>query len=167
MKLNLGCGDKKRDGYVNVDRCGAPDVQCDLSRFPWPWADGSVEEVFCEHYLEHVDDYERTVLEVHRILAPAGRFHFRVPHHRSPMAVWHLHKWPFSVYTPLFLCDARPYQWGGRRLFEKEALRINFVYGGSCRRRLLSALANLHPLLWDWLGLPVEEVEFRGRKAGA
>ena len=36
MKYNLGCGDKKIDGYVNVDVCGTPDVTCDLAVFPWP-----------------------------------------------------------------------------------------------------------------------------------
>lgn len=44
MKLNLGCGDKKYDGYVNVDLHGSPDVTCDLSVFPWPFEDASAEE---------------------------------------------------------------------------------------------------------------------------
>jgi hypothetical protein len=39
MKLNLGCGDNKRPGYVNGDVCGSPDVVCDLSAFSWPWDD--------------------------------------------------------------------------------------------------------------------------------
>lgn len=164
MKLNLGCGDKIRAGYVNVDCCCTPDVLCDLSVFPWPWADGSVDEVLSEHFLEHVQDYEKTILEIHRILKPGGIIFFRVPHHRTPMAVWHLHKWIFSTYTPILLCSKIPYQWGGVQLFEKVLLRVNYngvpLWFGRC----LSRLANLSPHRWDWLGLPIEEIEFRGRK---
>ena len=80
QRLNLGCGDKKREGYTNVDLCGDPDLTCDLNVFPWPFADNSVDEVFSEHFLEHVMDYEKTVWEMHRILKPGGLLHFKVPH---------------------------------------------------------------------------------------
>lgn len=62
MKLNLGCGDKKHEGYVNVDLCGDPDVRCDLSVFPRPFDDDSADEVFSEHFLEHVVDFEKNDL---------------------------------------------------------------------------------------------------------
>ena len=164
MKLNLGCGDKKMAGYLNVDTCCEPDQWCDLSQFPWPWEDNSVEEVYSSHFLEHVADYERTILEIHRILKPNGTIHFRVPHFRNPLTPWHLHRWSFSVYTPERLCQKLPYQWGGRQLFSKERTRINF---SSIRRSVglpLGVMANLFPLFWDWAGLPIDEVEFIGRK---
>ncbi len=164
MKLNLGCGDKPRPGYVNVDACGTPDVVCDLSRFPWPWDDASAEEVLAEHFLEHVEDFEATMTEIHRVLGPGGILRFTVPHFRSPMSAWHLHRWQFSTNTPLLLCDARPYQWGGRKLFEKVSLRINYVWCRGVAGRICSRLANISPLHWDWLGLPIDEIEFTGRK---
>jgi SAM-dependent methyltransferase len=164
IRLNLGCGDKKMAGYLNVDTCGEPDFACDLSRFPWPWSDGSVDEVFSSHFLEHVEDYEKTVLEMHRVLKPDGIVHFLVPHFRNPLTPWHLHRWPFSIYTPERLCQKLPYQWGGRQLFAKERIRARF---SSIRRSVgvpLGVLANLFPLFWDWAGLPIDEVEFVGRK---
>ena len=36
IKLHLGSGHKKKDGYVNVDKVGTPDVLHDLEVFPWP-----------------------------------------------------------------------------------------------------------------------------------
>ena len=51
MKYNLGCGDKKIDGYVNVDVCGTPDVTWDRAVFPGPIESNSADEVFSEHFL--------------------------------------------------------------------------------------------------------------------
>lgn len=164
MKLNLGCGSKKIEGYINVDTCGEPDVCCDLNAYPWPWPDNSVDEVFSEHWLEHVDDYEKTILEIHRILKPDGIFWFKVPHYRSPMATWHLHKWNFSTYTPMRLCESLPYQWQGKQLFEKVFLRLNYIGVPVWFGRIMTKLANLSPHRWDWLGLPIEEIEFKSRK---
>ncbi len=164
LRLNLGCGDKLMAGYQNVDACGTPDQLCDLNLFPWPWEDNSVDEVFASHFLEHIADFERTILEIHRILKPGGIIHFFVPHFRNPLALWHLHRWQFSIYTPELLCQKLPYQWEGRQLFEKEKIRINF---SSIRRSValpLGVLANVFPLFWDWAGLPIDEVEFVGRK---
>jgi len=164
FKLNLGCGEKRKPGYVNVDACGQPDLLCDLAVFPWPWDDDSVDEVFSEHFLEHVLDYERTIREIHRILKPGGKIWFKVPHFRNPISVWHLHHNSFSTYTPELLCDQRLYQWEGKKLFEKSSLRINYVWINPVLGRVLSFFANLSPLRWDWLGLPIDEIEFMARK---
>jgi SAM-dependent methyltransferase len=164
MKLNLGCGEDTKAGYLNVDICGTPEMVCDLSSFPWPWQDNSVEEVYSCHFLEHVPDFEKTILEIHRILKPDGIIHFRVPHFRNPLAVWNLHRWAFSVYTPERLCQKLPYQFQGKQLFKKTSCRINF---SSIRKSVgipLGWLANLFPLFWDWAGLPIDEIEFVGRK---
>ena len=164
MKLNLGCGDKKMEGYVNVDVCGTPDLNYDLSCFPWPFEDNSADEVFSSHFLEHVPDYEKTILEIHRILKPDGILHFLVPHFRNPVSVWHLHKWTFSIFTCDLLCAKIPYQWGGKQLFKKEKVHINFVFINRLIGRPLAWFANIWPICWDWLGLPIDEVEFVGRK---
>jgi predicted SAM-dependent methyltransferase len=56
MKLNLGCGFNKLDGFVNVDKQAAcqPDMVLDLERLPWPFEDASVSEVAAFHVLEHL-----------------------------------------------------------------------------------------------------------------
>jgi len=164
MKLNLGCGEKKLEGYINVDMCGTPDVQVDLSVFPWPFEDNSADEISSAHFLEHVQDYERTILEMHRILKPNGVLHFKVPHFRSSCAPWHLHKWTFSTVTCSLLCSQIPYQWGGQKLFELEKIRINYVFIQKAIAAVLSVLANISPGRWDWCGLPIDEIEFWGRK---
>ncbi len=83
MKLNLGCGDDVREGYTNVDfRETHPSVmQVDLSRFPWPFEDGSADEILMLDFLEHFP-YAQTksiLLECFRVLKPTGTVVIQVP----------------------------------------------------------------------------------------
>jgi len=167
MKLNLGSGDKYRKNYVNVDYCGNPDITHDLSSFPWPFESNSVDEIYSEHFLEHVNDYERTIKEIHRILKNGGLLAFRVPHWRSPSAVWHLHKQQFSVRTPWFLCQSVPYQWNGDQLFENGMLEVFVpcpIFHFALVQKFLNKIATKFASRWDTYGLPIVELEFHASK---
>jgi hypothetical protein len=47
MKINMGCGQNKLEGFLNVDKFAecAPDLQVDLEVFPWPLESDSSEEI--------------------------------------------------------------------------------------------------------------------------
>ncbi len=89
MKLNLGCGQNKQEGYVNVDKYGsfAPDVVWNLESFPWPFESNSVDEIVMHHSLEHMGESVEMFLgimkELYRISAPGGKVFITVPHPRS------------------------------------------------------------------------------------
>jgi predicted SAM-dependent methyltransferase len=77
-KLNLGCGDKILEGYVNVDvaesrRGLKPDVLCDLHALT-PIADNSVDEILSVHVVEHFWRWEvvGVLKEWVRVLKPGG-----------------------------------------------------------------------------------------------
>ena len=55
VRLDLGAGQSPREGFAGVDLY-APDPQyrVDLFSFPWPWADGEVDELHCSHFVEHL-----------------------------------------------------------------------------------------------------------------
>ena len=88
MKLNLGCGQNRMAGYVNVDReaAVAPDLVMDLEKFPWPLEDDSVEEVLATHVLEHVGAQASVFIgvmkELYRVCRPGALVRIAVPHPR-------------------------------------------------------------------------------------
>ena len=97
LKLDLGCGKTPKDGFEGVDIIdfGQPH-KVDLTS-KWPWADGSVEEVHCSHFAEHLTPPQRIhfVNELYRVLAPEGKCQLIVPHWASGRAYGDLtHQWP-------------------------------------------------------------------------
>jgi hypothetical protein len=111
LKLDLGCGSNKREGFAGVDTIAFPGVDhCVNLAEPiyrpipagfewmapiferrvigykqWPWADSSVSEAHSSHFIEHLTSWERVhfVNELHRILVPGGKCQIIVPHWAS------------------------------------------------------------------------------------
>jgi len=83
LKLNLGCGKDIRQGWENVDLTGP--VVVDLTAYPWPWDDGSVEEISALHLVEHLPSLVAFMDECHRIMAPGGTLYLETPH---PLCEW-------------------------------------------------------------------------------
>ena len=88
MKLNLGCGNKILDGYVNVDKFDIynVDIKHDLEKFPYPFNDDSIEEIILHHVLEHVgqdpDVFIKILKEIYRICKNHALINIAVPHPR-------------------------------------------------------------------------------------
>lgn len=88
MKLNLGAGNKKIDGFLNVDKykSASTDVVFDLETTPWPWETSSVEAVQLIHALEHMgrdtDTYLNIIKELYRICSDGAVVTIHVPHPR-------------------------------------------------------------------------------------
>lgn len=82
-KLNLGCGDDVREGFLNVDfRQTHPNVIIsDLSRRPWPFEDESAAVILMLDFLEHhpYRDTAGILLECYRVLQPNGVVVIQVP----------------------------------------------------------------------------------------
>jgi hypothetical protein len=89
LKLNLGCGSRKMEGYVNIDRSPltAPDLLLDLEQVPWPFEADSVAEIQALHVLEHVggetEQFLAVLREMYRVCRDDALINIVVPHHRS------------------------------------------------------------------------------------
>lgn len=98
IKLNLGSGPTKMEGFLSVDRIKFPevDIVADLTK-KWPWEDSSVEEVYSSHTIEHFTAMERVhfVNELYRVLIPGGKAVLVAPHWASCRAYGDpTHQWP-------------------------------------------------------------------------
>ncbi len=86
MRLNLGCGTDLKDGFENIDREIRPGMDAarvkmlDLEAYPWPWPDGSIEEVAAHQMLEHIGNLERFLAELRRVCAAGATIKISVPH---------------------------------------------------------------------------------------
>lgn len=80
-KVQLGSGRHKLKEYINIDICCDPDIYWDV-RDSLPFHDNSIEEIFSEHMLEHLD-YSTSVnallRESYRVLKDGGKFIVGVP----------------------------------------------------------------------------------------
>ena len=102
-KLNLGCGEHKKEGYINVDwsPLNNPDVVQDLNAMPYVFENNSFDVIEAFHVLEHLDKPFAVMSELHRILKPGGILHVKVPHFsRGFTHAEHAHG--FDVTFPLY-----------------------------------------------------------------
>lgn len=89
IKLNLGCGFQKKEGYINVDidEGSMPDLQLDLATQAWPWETASVSEVIFEYSLEQmgqtIHDLRHVLQELYRVCAPDAKIFITAFHPRS------------------------------------------------------------------------------------
>lgn len=88
MKLNLGCGFDKREGWINVDNFAEcePDRFLDIEATPWDLPTDGFDTVLMKHVLEHVGadfkTFAAVMRELHRITEPGGILEIHVPHVR-------------------------------------------------------------------------------------
>jgi predicted SAM-dependent methyltransferase len=85
--LDLGCGKKKRPGSIGVDYSDRhnADVIHDLNIFPYPFESNSIDQIYLDNVLEHLDKPMKVMEEVHRICKPGAFVKIIVPYFRS---VW-------------------------------------------------------------------------------
>lgn len=93
LKLNIGGGPKRIEGFKNVDGLpwdGATDILHNLINYPWPIEHNSVDEILSEEFLEHVSFKETVSVlsEMYRILKPNGKARIQVPDIGKCMHYW-------------------------------------------------------------------------------
>ena len=118
MKLHLGCGNLKLEGWVNIDieaSCN-PDAVVDLEQLPWPWADNTVSHVLMSHVLEHLGQQREVYLgiiqELYRVCVDGALIEIHVPHPRHDHFLWDpTHVRPITVEGLLMFDKQTNLQW--------------------------------------------------------
>ena len=104
VKLDIGCGLKKREGFLGIDIVRTESVDIIAKVENLPFKDSSVDVIYTRHTLEHVDDFEKAVKEMWRISKPNAIIEIIVPfwaHHRAhyPFHKRFFDRFSFDVYS--------------------------------------------------------------------
>ncbi len=149
-KVNLGSGGQPLPGYVNVDvnvNAAGVDLVCDLNQYPWPFGSDSIDDVRMDHVLEHLQDRNRAVAEIHRILKTGGIARIRVPHFTWQYAYTDpTHRHFFGYYTFQYYardCGYFDFQ------FSSCSVRLTFGKRRALWNRLLEPIANRFPTAYE------------------
>ena len=92
-RLNMGCGLKKIDGFVNADVSPnvKPDQIVDFNKFPWPFADNEFDHIVAKDILEHLGDTSKDFInvmkEMYRISHNGAIWEVQSPHWRCDTAI--------------------------------------------------------------------------------
>lgn len=90
LKLNVGSGEHRREGWLHLDRHAAADLPLDL-REPLPFGDGSVAEIYSEHFFEHLDYPKQATAflkQCRRVLEAGGLLTLGVPDTEWPLLAY-------------------------------------------------------------------------------
>lgn len=160
--LNVGCGLDIRPGWTNVDLVDHGGNQIvDLNRYPWPFADNTFDFILCSHVLEHLQNFNAVVNELHRIAKPRGVIDVRVPFFLSTKYYSEPdHRIPFGIRSFDNYEDIE-----GKRLrfYEKWKRGHRTNYGSRARFKVLSQrfhFSNFRLLSWLDHLINIEPVMF-------
>ena len=173
LMLDLGCGNKKRPGTIGVDYNTRVDgdICHDLNVFPYPFESETVDRVYIDNCLEHLDSPLNVMEEIHRILKIGAEVKVIVPYFRSPSAFHDpTHKTfytveSFSYYDPEHaICKKYDYttaHFKVQKVVFHEHLTSGFIKG------LLVTMANKWPSLYENVLssiLPLHEISYYLKK---
>ncbi|MFQ5977124.1 MAG: methyltransferase domain-containing protein [Candidatus Heimdallarchaeota archaeon] len=80
MKINLGSGNKKIEGFLGVDTSLQSAVDILASATALPFKSSSISEVISRHLVEHLSpsEAESVFRETSRVLYPGKKFQFKI-----------------------------------------------------------------------------------------
>ena len=183
IKLNLGCGNKVKEGYVNIDSYWHDNINimANLENYPWHYEDNSVDEIYASHIIEHFQDEKKFLTECMRILKYNGTLHIIAPHSSSPSNIGcmgHYRTYSYNYFknllsTPSYIYTTIKFKTIYQKVnwwYEKTGCNVPlwmrpFLY---VNNKVISYFINLAPevfenLWWAYVG-GAKEVEWTGVK---
>ena len=106
--IELGCGQTRQAGVIGIDRFEAEsvDIVADIEKGLPFLPDNSVDEVSSRHVLEHIENLEFLIREIHRVLKPGGVHRAIVPHFSNPYFYSdYTHRRFFGLYSFDYFAD--------------------------------------------------------------
>jgi len=101
MKLNAGCGNDIKEGWINLDFNfhEGVDVIHNLNEVPYPFQDNTFDCIVMNMVFEELDKWEEIILELYRISKPNAVWSIIVPYYHCRTAFNPYHKMFFHLDT--------------------------------------------------------------------
>ena len=146
LKLNLGCGFGKKEGYLNCDWSEdvSPDKIVNLNK-RLPFDGNSVDEILLSHVLEHFQDPLKLIKEFYRVCKNKAIIKIYVPYfsHESAFSMLdHYHRFTWTSFDALEKGHPCHWQSVGSFVILKKNLRLR-------RQMRLFSFFNLFPRLYQ------------------
>lgn len=169
MKINLGCGNDYKEGYVNLDSSKEvkPDKVWNLEKTPLPFKANSIAEVLAHHILEHIHNFIPLMHDLYRICKGGAKIKIKTPFYSA----WGQFNDPthvrfFSPFTfNYFKKGTYSHQVGAKKdMFKVKKVKINFGIGrDSILNWFFNPLINLNHEVYcrffAWI-FPSSEIEY-------
>lgn len=155
MKLHLGCGTNYIPKWINIDfDSPTADLHLDL-RNPLPYPNASVEFIFNEHFIEHINRDEALIFlkECKRVLKPRGVFRTSTPDLRWLAAQYFggkLDEWSDVGWEPTSSCrllNEGMRLWGHQFLYDEPELTAILSEAGFSHCTFVKHSESSHPEL--------------------
>ncbi len=156
-KLDIGCGKSKKSGYIGIDILDFPcvDVIHDLNKYPYPFKDNQIDEVWMDQVLEHLENPIKVVEEIYRICKKGAKVIIGVPYFRSFYSVIDpTHKNFFSVdwfqyFNPYHILNKKYGYTKAKFIIEKIEFDKEFKINIGIIHGLIKRIANKNPNFYE------------------
>lgn len=148
MKINLGCGNKKIDGFIGIDKfpCDAVNIIADIEN-RLPLEDNSVSEIYMDNVIEHIKDIPALMSEVHRVSKNNALLTIITPHYSS-ISSWrdptHIHHLAYDSMNHFEKKSVAHYMGGGFTI-----LRRKLSFGGGFLGLIGRGLFKMNPSKYE------------------
>ncbi len=108
--IELGCGRKKKQGRIGVDKLDLPnvDIVADLEDGLSFLPDNSVDQIHSRSVFAHIENFENLMREIVRVLKKNGTAHIFVSHFSNPYYFSdYTHTMFFGLYTFYYFVETK------------------------------------------------------------
>ena len=146
-RLNIGCGNKKLENYINIDVSSkySPDVIASMEKLPFP--NESISEIFTSHTLEHIEDFRKGIEEMYRVLIKGGKLTIIVPYPSSLDTFHPHHIWYFSWNSMMPFIEGSEADDYEKVHFRRQERRFILAFGWI--DRLFGSFMSKHPYFYE------------------
>ena len=89
MKVDLGCGHTKKDGYVGVDLIPEADIQKDMLEYLKSMSENSIDAIRAFHSFEHLtkEEFLNVMNEILRVCKNGSLLEIGVPYYTQSVNI--------------------------------------------------------------------------------